>query len=141
MCACVTYDGSIGLSVDGTQTFELHHGFRLLSLLTTSLQVAVEEIHHLQKREGGMRRRKQAQDRLTGLQTGIPAVRQADRYLSAAPGQASGDPVDSDVQVVHLPVVVWSRQVVGAETAEEQSQEEVQQLETQREGRCQFYLL
>lgn len=35
------------------------------------------------------------------------------------------------MQVVHLAVVVWSRQVVGAETAEEQSQEEVQQLETE----------
>lgn len=52
-----------------------------------------------------------------------------DGYLSAAPGQASRDPVDGDVQVVHLAVVVGSGQVVGAETAEEQSQEEVQQLQ------------
>lgn len=37
------------------------------------------------------------------------------------------------MQVVHLAVVVRSRQVVGAETAEEQSQEEVQQLQTDRE--------
>lgn len=40
--------------------------------------------------------------------------------------------MNSDMQVVHLPVVVWSREVVRAETAEEESQEEVQQLETQR---------
>ena len=54
-------------------------------------------------------------------------------YLLPAPGQASGDPVDGDMQVVHLAVVVRSRQVVRAETAEEQSQEEVQQLQTDRE--------
>lgn len=38
------------------------------------------------------------------------------------------------MQVVHLPVVVWSREVVRAETAEEQSQEEVQQLETEKDS-------
>lgn len=112
--------------MDGTQAFELHHGFRLLSLLTTSLQVSVEEIHHLPERDGQVRHRRETR-RWTGGRT--------DTYLSAAPAQASGDPVDGDLQVVHLPVVIRSRQVVGAETAEEQSQEEVQQLETQRETR------
>ena len=56
-----------------------------------------------------------------------------DGYLSAAPGQAHGDPVDGDLQVVHLAVVIRRRQVVGAEAAEEQSQEEVQQLEEETE--------
>lgn len=57
-------------------------------------------------------------------------------HLSAAPAQASGDPVDGDMQVVHLAIIVRSRQVVWAETAEEQSQEEVEKLQT--ETRCWF---
>lgn len=55
--------------------------------------------------------------------------RRTGRHLSAAPGQAAGDPVDGDLQVVHFSVVVRRRQVVRAEAAEQQGQEEVQQLE------------
>lgn len=145
--------------MDGTQAFELHHRFGLLSLLTTPLQVPVEEIHHLhhkytEKRTDGMG---SGREHIVALKQRVSCksahsegqihkqvcqtVCIEDRYLSAAPGQASGDPVDGDVQVVHLPVVVWSRKVVGAETAEKQRQEEVQQLEADREGRGQFHLL
>lgn len=74
-------------------------------------------------------------NRYTDCQTVCIPDKLTDRHLSAAPGQASGDPVDGDVQVVHLAVVIWSWEVVGTETAEEQSQEEVQQLETHREKR------
>lgn len=45
--------------------------------------------------------------------------------------------MDGDVEVVHLPVFIWGGQVVGAEAAEEQSQEEVQQLQTEQRGRSQ----
>lgn len=48
---CVTYDGTVGLRVDAAEPFQLHHGFGLLPLLTAALQVAVKEIHHLQREE------------------------------------------------------------------------------------------
>lgn len=47
----VTYDSTVGLRVDGTEAFQLHHGFGLLSLLTTTLQVPIKEIHHLHHRQ------------------------------------------------------------------------------------------
>lgn len=47
----VTYDSTIGLRVDGTEAFQLHHGFGLLSLLTTTLQVPIKKIHHLNHRQ------------------------------------------------------------------------------------------
>lgn len=77
-------------------------------------------------------RGKDSQEKTRGVRQ---AQQLTDSHLSAAPAQAAGDPVDGDVQVVHLAVVVWSRQVVGAETAEQQSQEEVQQLERKGENR------
>lgn len=45
------------------------------------------------------------------------------------PGDAAGDAGDGDLDVVQVTVFVWSREVVGAEGAEQQGQEEIQHLE------------
>lgn len=60
---CVTYDSSVGFSVDGTQAFQLHHGFDLFSLLTASLQVSIKEIHHLHHIDKKNKRHHETQNR------------------------------------------------------------------------------
>lgn len=81
-CVCVTYDGSVGLCVDGTQAFELHHGLRLLSLLTTTLQIPVEEIDHLQRR----RENRHCETWRTGSG---PSHRSTDRCTDCRTGQVT----------------------------------------------------
>lgn len=141
-----TYDGAVDLGVDGAQPLQLHHGLGLFPLLTAALQAPVEKLHHLSHEQlhqltdhlylwhTGGRRDGQTERQTTDRQTERPAAGQTQRrthlYLFAAPDQTSTNPVDGDLQVVHLTVIVWCWKVVRAEAAEQQSQEEVQQLRT-----------
>lgn len=76
-----TYDGSVGLHVNAAQALELHHGLRLLLLLTTSLQVSIEEVHHLQQK------RNEAGVQEINRQAGGRAVRQVGRKVGRKAGR------------------------------------------------------
>lgn len=56
-----------------------------------------------------------------------PPDQHEDRRLHEV--DAPGDPADGDLQVVHLTIIIRGRQAVGAEGAQQQSQEQVEHLE------------